>query len=107
FLAGADVFPGGRVDDGDRVTPNARWCDGIAQAAAQLDDLPSHDAVAYHVAAVRELFEEAGILLARDDRGQFVRFADGGRPLLFTRHRRDVHSGARSLRDVIEAAGLR
>ena len=69
FLAGADVFPGGRVEEADRVTPDDRWCDGIAQAAAQLDDLPPHEAVAYHLAAVREMFEEAGILLARDDRG--------------------------------------
>ena len=33
---------------------------------AHLDDVHPHEAVAYHVAAVREMFEEAGILLARD-----------------------------------------
>ena len=66
-----------------------------------------HDAVAYHVAAVRETFEEAGILLARDRQGQFVRLDDAELQVRFTRHRRDVHSGARSLREVIEAEGLR
>ena len=107
FMAGADVFPGGRVDEGDRDTPGERWCDGIARAAAQLDDVPPPDAVAYHVAAVREMFEEAGILLARDAQGQFVQPADAERHLRFTSHRRDVHSGTRSLREVIEAEGLR
>ena len=107
FMAGADVFPGGRVDDGDRDAPSERWCDGIDRAAAHLGDLRPHDAVAYHVAAVRELFEEAGILLARDRQRRFVRLSDAERHGRFTRHRRDVHSGVRSLREVIEAEGLR
>jgi 8-oxo-dGTP pyrophosphatase MutT (NUDIX family) len=107
FMPGADVFPGGRVDDGDREAPGDRWCEGFAEAAAHLDDMRPHDAVAYHVAAVRELFEEAGILLARDRQGQFVRLDDAGLQVRFLRHRRDVHSGARLLREVIEAEDLR
>jgi 8-oxo-dGTP pyrophosphatase MutT (NUDIX family) len=107
FMPGADVFPGGRVDEGDREAAAERWCDGIAQAAAHLDDMHRHAAVAYHVAAVRELFEEAGILLARDRQGQFVRLDDAERQVRFRRHRREVHSGARSLREMLEAEGLR
>ena len=64
FMGGAHVFPGGRVDaaDGDA---DASWCDGIEHATRQLDGLPPAEALAYHVAAARELFEEAGVLLAR------------------------------------------
>jgi len=69
FMAGAHVFPGGRVDAADRETADAGWCDGIADAAARFPDLPPADAVAYYVAAARELFEEAGVLLARDASG--------------------------------------
>ena len=69
FMPGADVFPGGRVDEGDRAAPGDGWCDGAAEAAAHFDDMHESDAVAYHIAAVRELFEEAGVLLARDRRG--------------------------------------
>ena len=65
FMGGAHVFPGGRVDKADRDGDDG-WCDGIAHAAGQLPELPPADAVAYHVAAARELFEEAGVLLARD-----------------------------------------
>src|SRR6185312_17393343 len=65
FMGGSHVFPGGRVDPGDRGTADASWCDGVDAAASQLADLPAVDAVAFHIAALRELFEEAGVLLAR------------------------------------------
>jgi 8-oxo-dGTP pyrophosphatase MutT (NUDIX family) len=107
FMAGADVFPGGRVDEGDRDTAGDRWCDGIAQAAAHLRDLPPAEAVAYHVAAVRETFEEAGILLARHSGGAFARLDGGEAHARFTRHRRDVHAGTRSLTEVMAAEDLR
>lgn len=107
FMPGADVFPGGRVDEGDREAPGDGWCDGAAVAAVHLDGVPESDAVAYHVAAVRELFEEAGILLARGRRGEFVRLDEPGLQVRFRRYRGDLHSGSRSLREVLEAEGLR
>src|SRR5712692_9325380 len=71
-FGGAHVFPGGRVDESDAGAADAGWCDGVHQATRQLGDLSPGEAVAYHIAAVRELFEEAGVLLARDRRGAFV-----------------------------------
>jgi 8-oxo-dGTP pyrophosphatase MutT (NUDIX family) len=64
FMGGAHVFPGGRVDPGDRIEQPERTCDGVAQAAARIPDLDPADAVAHYIAAIRELFEEAGVLLA-------------------------------------------
>jgi 8-oxo-dGTP pyrophosphatase MutT (NUDIX family) len=98
FMGGAYVFPGGRVDAGDRDVADSSWCDGVAAAAAQLGGLPAAGAIAFHVAALRELFEEAGVLLARDATGGFV----SGVNTRFTQYRADVHTGARSMRDVIE-----
>src|SRR4051812_3150541 len=72
FMGGAHVFPGGRVDDGDRGVGEPSWCDGLDVAVGQLDSLPPIEAVAFHIAAIRELFEEAGVLLARDRGGLFV-----------------------------------
>jgi len=66
FAAGMHVFPGGRVDpaDGDPRLA-ARSVRSAAQAASVLgDNVAPADAVALHVAALRELFEEAGVLLA-------------------------------------------
>jgi 8-oxo-dGTP pyrophosphatase MutT (NUDIX family) len=65
FMGGAHVFPGGRVDAADRIDDPEHICDGVAEAIARMPDLSADDAVGHHVAAIRELFEEAGVLLAR------------------------------------------
>ena len=56
FASGALVFPGGKVDAGDYDVRT--YCDGIDSA----DDT----AVAMMAGAIREAFEECGILLARE-----------------------------------------
>jgi 8-oxo-dGTP pyrophosphatase MutT (NUDIX family) len=58
FASGALVFPGGRVDPEDHAL--AADAD-LSPATAQLDPL----AGALRVAAIRETFEESGVLLAR------------------------------------------
>jgi glyoxylase-like metal-dependent hydrolase (beta-lactamase superfamily II)/8-oxo-dGTP pyrophosphatase MutT (NUDIX family) len=66
FAADAHVFPGGRVDLGD-ADPSlaARSAVSPAEAAAALGgDLAPEIALAAYMAAIRELFEEAGVLLA-------------------------------------------
>ena len=54
-----------------RPAADGSWCDGLDHAARQLPDLDPSEAVAFHVAAVRELFEEAGVLLARRPGGGY------------------------------------
>ena len=66
FAADAHVFPGGRVDPGD-ADPSlaARSVVSPTEAAAALGgDLAPEIALAAFLAAIRELFEEAGVLLA-------------------------------------------
>lgn len=63
FAGGALVFPGGRVDPGDR---DASW----AEHAKGLDADPV--LAAAQVAAIREAFEEAGVLLARGPAGAML-----------------------------------
>lgn len=65
FMGGAHVFPGGAVDPADYLPSFEDLCDGIAGALARMPGLPPDDALAFHVAAIRELFEEGGVLLAR------------------------------------------
>lgn len=66
FAAGMMVFPGGRVDPGDgdaRLV--ARSSLDPDQAALRLGGaIEPAPAAALHVAAVREMYEEAGVLLA-------------------------------------------
>src|SRR5712691_43487 len=106
FMGGAHVFPGGRVDAADHEG-NSEWCDGIPQAEAQLNTLSGAEAVAYHVAAARELFEEAGVLLARDTSGAFVSLAGADDHARFTHARDEVHDGKATLRAVVEREQLR
>jgi 8-oxo-dGTP pyrophosphatase MutT (NUDIX family) len=105
-FGGMWVFPGGRVDAADREA-DASWCDGIDHAARQLDGLAPAEAVAYHVAAARELFEEAGVLLARHPNGDFVSLAAAADHERLRQDRALVHEGKTSLRAVIEREGLR
>jgi 8-oxo-dGTP pyrophosphatase MutT (NUDIX family) len=67
----AYVFPGGTVRDDD-VSPVES--DGLADALSARSDSPvaPGEAGLFYVSAVRELFEEAGVLLARDSFGHLV-----------------------------------
>lgn len=67
FAGGAYVFPGGKVDEADCGLPADRWIGLDPEVAAARMQVAPSEALGYHVAAVRELFEEAGILLARRD----------------------------------------
>jgi endoribonuclease LACTB2 len=66
FAADMYVFPGGRVDPADAGSDLAARSIRSAEdaAAAMGGDLAPPAALAAHVAAIRELFEEAGVLLA-------------------------------------------
>ncbi len=72
FVPGAYVFPGGRVDGGD-ADPEVlvRTVSLTVDLAAERMGLHDADppAVAYYLAALREAFEETGILVGRNAEG--------------------------------------
>ena len=86
FMGGAHVFPGGRVDAADAEIAGDRF--------------------AHHVAAARELFEEAGVLLARDARGRFVSLASAELQARFKQYRTDLHGRSLTLREILEREAL-
>ena len=72
FVPGAWVFAGGRVDAADGDADAAARMEGLrpqdAAARLQLPDDATPPAIAYYVAALREAFEETGILVGfRED----------------------------------------
>ena len=105
FVGGAYVFPGGAVDpeDHDDLGP---WRAGRDDAAASATLGVRAGGLAYWVAAVRECFEEAGVLLAYDRSGSMVRVEDPEARARFDAHRRAVDRGQRRLGQVCEAEGL-
>ncbi|MEI7778865.1 MAG: NUDIX hydrolase [Actinomycetes bacterium] len=68
FAAGAHVFPGGRVDPDDFAVVPWFHPDG-GELFSQRASAPEPTARALVVAAVRETFEESGVLLARHRSG--------------------------------------
>jgi len=109
FMGGAHVFPGGRVDAADHDADD-RWCDGVENArksSVRLQADQNDDAVSYHVAAARELFEEAGVLLARSADGAFVSLAGADDHARFLDARHHVHDGKTTLRAIVEREHLR
>ncbi len=73
FSPGAFAFAGGRVEPVDWAAGIERRCRGLARAdaAARLPDVePAERAIGFWVAALREMFEEAGLLLAYDREGR-------------------------------------
>ena len=92
FVPGAWVFPGGRVDTGD--ADERLFAGGAA---------PTTPAPPWWAAAVRELFEETGVLLARDARGGFP--APTGSPD-WAERREALLDDRATLHDVLDPASL-
>jgi 8-oxo-dGTP pyrophosphatase MutT (NUDIX family) len=99
FVPGALVFPGGKTakEDGDPAW--AAHSDGF-------DDDPAH--VAFRVCAIREAFEESGVLLARPAAAR-----GAGRPLATAHHtgpivhlRESIDRGETSFLRTLADAGL-
>jgi 8-oxo-dGTP pyrophosphatase MutT (NUDIX family) len=64
FAAGMRVFPGGGVDLRDAELPSALWAGPTADEWAARMDCTAAEATELVCAAVRETFEESGVLLA-------------------------------------------
>lgn len=73
FMGGNFVYPGGRLEQEDSdvtILPCCRGFDGSSKTVANEGYADKKEALAYRICALRELFEEAGILLARDTSGE-------------------------------------
>lgn len=108
FAASQYVFPGGRVDDTDEAVLMEPWCDGRDDAGSSaVLDLPA-GGLAFWVAAIRECFEEAGVLLARHaGSGAVVSFDDPLVASRFTSYRHNVHAGHLALGELCRSEDLR
>ena len=107
FVGGAYVFPGGGVDPEDAEQDLEQVFVGRSDADASRLVGVDRTGLAFWVAAIRESFEEAGVLLAVTDDDRVVSFADPEVAVRFAVHRADVDSGRRRLAAVCVDEGLR
>ena len=89
FGPGATVFPGGAVDPADSAGPLTERISGLDDAEASAAQGIVRGGLAYRAAAVRECFEEAGILLALDAATGFPAEHDDG----LAAARRELNAG--------------
>ncbi len=108
FMAGAHVFPGGSLAAGDC---NPLLVGGFSGAGAQRllqePGLSAETAVGLFLAAIRETFEEAGVLIARDASGDMVDLTDPARAARFAVYRRELQEERLSLEALAEGEGIR
>jgi len=102
FGPGMHVFPGGALDPQDSDPEILARCDGLSPDLARRILGGVEDGLALWVSALRECFEEAGVLIATD--------AEGRQPSITAELRaaRDaLNAGERSLLDICRAFDLR
>ncbi|HXH82300.1 MAG TPA: NUDIX domain-containing protein [Candidatus Tectomicrobia bacterium] len=105
FAAGDFAFPGGKLHPGDDPEDAAAWCVGVdgAQAARTLGLDDPRQALACWIGAIRETFEEVGVLLATDARGGAPRLD----PARAMEYRRACQQDNRAFWTMVKAEGLR
>jgi 8-oxo-dGTP pyrophosphatase MutT (NUDIX family) len=96
FATGAMVFPGGKVDAADADPALAARCDGAVSDALR----------PLHVAAIRETFEECGVLLARPA-GSNALVSGAQLAEIERRHRAELNAGKCTLPELVEQENLR
>lgn len=111
FMGGAHVFPGGKLDPNDR---DPRWAPLLpahgADVLARLRPLPGqpwndNHARGFLVAAIRELYEEAGVILGCTSEGVPYAAAHPSWPEV-QQARYGVAAGEVDFAQVLEAAGV-
>ena len=107
FGAGNYVFPGGAVDAADADAHWTSLCDGLDDtAASRMLKLPQ-GGLAYWIAAVRECFEESGLLLCRDRHGELVTHDDDGHAGELAALRSKLVAGKLGFGEFLRTHGLR
>lgn len=97
FASGAMVFPGGKVDPEDS--------DEAARAHALGADDLDDTALGFRVAAIREAFEETGVLLALDAEGEELDAENSGR--LKARYAADLEANRVTMGEMAARENLR
>lgn len=110
FMAEAYVFPGGQVATADA---DRQWNDYVATSASfnpqkslQDNDLTREVAQSFFVCAIRETFEEAGVLIAQTTGGKSVRFGSDPNSVRFDGYRRELNAGKTTLLDIARKENL-
>lgn len=109
FFGGNFVYPGGRVDREDGSLETCSRCKGLTPEEAHQrfgGMLPPDESLAHWIAAIRELFEEAGVLLAYDQKGNFLHLSNPAELEKFLHYRALIQKGEMSICQMAQEENL-
>jgi glyoxylase-like metal-dependent hydrolase (beta-lactamase superfamily II)/8-oxo-dGTP pyrophosphatase MutT (NUDIX family) len=106
FAGGAYVFPGGAVDKADAAPELATLASGIDDAEASKRLGIEQGGLGYWIAAIRECFEEAGLLFAHAHDDVLIDI-DGHAASHFDAARKSLAAGDATLLHVLQSNNLR
>ena len=109
FMGGNYVYPGGRVDRDDGSVELCSLSKGMTLEGAQRHFggiFSQEESFAHWIAAIRELFEEAGVLLAYDQRGNLLQLRDRDEREKFLHYRELLQKGKISIGEMAQKENL-
>ena len=110
FMGGAYVFPGGKVESSDRDEDLFRMAPGLsprdAMEALRETDISPEKALGIFFAALRETFEEAGVLTARNANGETVGFENELDSDKFSDYRLRIYNNEISLHEMAQRENI-
>ncbi len=103
FVPGRYLFPGGSVDPADGRTDVYAHCRGLTDEEASRRLGVATGGLAYWVAAIRESFEESGLLLAHDEENNPISCEHAAE---LAKHRQAVAAGELPFDELLRDEGL-
>jgi len=109
FMGGNFVYPGGRVDRDDGSLEICSLSKGMTLEEAQKilgETFSLEESFGHWVAAIRELFEEAGVLLAYDQKGKLLELKDREERERFLHYRESFQKDKTSISEMAQKENL-
>jgi 8-oxo-dGTP pyrophosphatase MutT (NUDIX family) len=109
FMGGNYVYPGGRVDREDGSSEMCSFSKGITLEEARRTfggTISPEESFAHWIAGIRELFEEAGVLLAYDEKGKLLQLKDPEERQRFLCYRESLQKDKKSICEMAQKENL-
>jgi 8-oxo-dGTP pyrophosphatase MutT (NUDIX family) len=109
FMGGNYVYPGGRVDREDGSLEICSFSKGITPDEARRilgRAISPEESFAHWIAGIRELFEEAGVLLAYDQKGKLLQLKDREERESLLHYRELLQKGKTSICEIAQKENL-
>jgi len=109
FMGGNYVYPGGRVDRQDGSLEMCSFSKGVTLEEARMilgEAISPEESLAHWIAGIRELFEEAGVLLAYDQEGKLLQLKDREERERFLHYRESLQKDKMSIGEMVQRENL-